>query len=401
MADIFCPKLKLPIYLDYNSTTPLDPEALEKMLPLLGEKFGNYSSRSHLFGWEASEIVEKARHQVSNLIGADPSEIVWTSGATEANNLAIRGIARAKGTGGRHIITVETEHKAVLDVCEALESEGFAVSYLEVRTDGTLDPRALEAAFQPNTVLVSVMIVNHELGVVQNVGDLSKLCQSRKVPLHVDASQAAGKVAINVTEVSVSALSLSSHKSYGPKGVGALYLNRQNDFQIEPLIRGGGQEKNIRSGTLPSHQIVGMGTAFLLISRTSTEEVRRIKKLGAVLVGKLSFIRHVRINGHLRFRIPHSINLSFSCVEGESLILSLKNVAISSGSACTSASLEPSYVLLAIGCGSEAHNSVRISVGRFTSVSDVSYTTRTVAATVRNLRHLSPVWEESRLDGIQ
>lgn len=393
-------QLKLPIYLDHSATTPVDPGILREMLPYLCERFGNSSSRSHIFGWEARTAIEEARRRVSVLIGSSPSEIIWTSGATESNNLAIKSIARARATEGKHIVTVETEHKSVLGVCKSLENEGFSVSYLKVRPDGILNLTLLEETLRRNATLVSVMLVNHEIGVVHNIICISKLCQKYKVPFHVDASQAVGKVAINVTEVTMSALSLSSHKNYGPKGIGALYLNNQNDFLIEPLVHGGGQELNIRSGTLPTHQIVGMGLAYDLIRRSDNAENRRIKRLSTILVSGLSLNEMTKLNGSLKRRIPHSINLNFGCVEGESLILSIKNIGISSGSACTSVSLEPSYVLQALGCGNEAHNSLRFSLGRYTTELEVNYITTTVSKKVHDLRQLSSLWESIKFNDL-
>jgi cysteine desulfurase len=396
------PKPNFPIYFDYNSTSPIDSEVLVQMLPALKEKFGNSSSRSHLFGWEAHQIVEKARHQVSSLINAHPSEIVWTSGTTESNNLAIKGIAQSKASEGRHIITAETEHRAVHNVLKALEDAGFIVTYLPVKSDGILDLKKLAGAIKQDTVLVSLMPVNHELGVLQDIKSISRLCQERSIPLHLDASQATGKLLIDVGQTPVSALSFSSHKIFGPKGIGALYLGRHNAFKIKPQLHGGEQEQDIRSGTIPSHQVVGMGAASRLAALKHSVEVRRIKRLGSDLISGLSLLEGARINGHLRMRIPHTHNLSFNWVGGESLVMALKSISISSGSACASASSEPSNVLRSlVGYNEKAPDSIRFSIGRYTKDEDVSNAVTAVTNRTRELRSLSPLWNEARLDALK
>ena len=383
-----------PIYLDYAATTPVDPRVVQQMVPYLYEQFGNPASRSHAYGWAAEEAVEIARERVAQLIGADPREIVWTSGATESNNLAIKGAAKFHQGKGRHLITVKTEHKAVLDTMRELEREGFEVSVLDVQADGLLDLDALEAALRPDTVLVSVMAVNNEIGVIQDLAAIGALCRARGVLFHVDAAQAAGKMAIDLSTLPVDLMSLSAHKIYGPKGIGALYVRRKPRVRIEAQIHGGGHERGMRSGTLPTHQIVGMGAAFQLARDTMGAENERIRTLRDRLLAGVQGIPEVRINGDLERRVPHNLNVSFQFVEGESLLMGMKGIAVSSGSACTSASLEPSYVLRALGLSDEiAHSSIRFSIGRFTTAEDIDRAIAQVSTTVERLRSLSPLWD--------
>ncbi|NDY91408.1 IscS subfamily cysteine desulfurase [Ideonella livida] len=390
-----------PIYMDYGATTPVDPRVVDAMVPWLREHFGNPASRSHAWGWEAEEAVEKARVQVAELIGADPREIVWTSGATESNNLAIKGAAHFyAGTKGKHIITVKTEHKAVLDTVRELERQGFEATYLDVQADGLLDLEAFKAAIRPDTVLASVMMVNNEIGVIQDVTALGTICRQHGVIFHVDAAQATGKVDIDLKSLPVDLMSLASHKTYGPKGIGALYVRRKPRIRIEPQMHGGGHERGMRSGTLPTHQIVGMGEAFRIAREEMAEEGARIRALHDRLVRGLSDIEQTFINGDLSRRVPHNLNISFNFVEGESLIMGVKGLAVSSGSACTSASLEPSYVLRALGRSDElAHSSLRITIGRFTTEEDVDYAVSTLKDRVAKLRELSPLWDMFK-DGI-
>ncbi len=390
-----------PIYMDYGATTPVDPRVVDAMVPWLREHFGNPASRSHAWGWEAEEAVEKARVQVAELIGADPREIVWTSGATESNNLAIKGAAHFyAGTKGKHIITVKTEHKAVLDTVRELERQGFEATYLDVQPDGLLDLDAFEAAIRPDTVLASVMMVNNEIGVIQDVVALGKLCREKGVIFHVDAAQATGKVDIDLKKLPIDLMSLASHKTYGPKGIGALYVRRKPRIRIEPQMHGGGHERGMRSGTLPTHQIVGMGEAFRIAKEEMAAEHGRIQALHDRLVKGLSEIEQTFINGDLTRRVPHNLNISFNFVEGESLIMGVKGLAVSSGSACTSASLEPSYVLRALGRSDElAHSSLRITIGRFTTEDDIDYAVTTLKERVAKLRELSPLWDMYK-DGI-
>ncbi|KAH0998365.1 aminotransferase class V-fold PLP-dependent enzyme [Candidatus Tremblaya phenacola] len=385
-------KLRLPVYLDYNSTTPADSRVVDKMLPFLRHKFGNPASRSHILGWEAEAAVEKAREFVASLIKASSKEIVWTSGATESNNLAIKTIALSNLNKGRHVITLKTEHKAVLDTCRYLESKGFIVSYLAVNNNGLLDLNLLNKCIQPDTILVVIMYVNHEIGVIQNIESISSLCSSYGIPLHVDAAQAVGKVSINTSKTQINTMSLTSHKAYGPKGVGALYVNKANVFKIEPQMHGGGQEKGVRSGTLPTHQIVGMGEAYRLIYNEGLSEFKTTKQLNVHLVKELVSIVQVNVNGSLTSRIPHNININIKYVEGEALMMSMKNVCVSSGSACTSSALQPSYILQAIGCIQNVHNSIRFSLGRFTLASEVEYVSQAVIEKIKRLRQLSPLW---------
>jgi len=383
-----------PIYLDYAATTPVDPRVVHAMVPYLYEQFGNPASRSHAYGWAAEEAVEIAREHVAALIGADPREIVWTSGATESNNLAIKGAAQFHAARGKHLITVRTEHKAVLDTMRELERQGFEVSYLDVKPDGLLDIDVLAAAIRPDTLLVSVMFVNNEIGVIQDIAAIGRLCRSRGVMLHVDAAQATGKVAIDLHELPVDLMSLSAHKTYGPKGIGALYVRRKPRIRIEAQMHGGGHERGMRSGTLATHQIVGMGEAYRIAREFMATENVRIAALRDRLLAGAMAIPEVIVNGSLAQRIAHNLNLSFTFVEGESLLMGMKGIAVSSGSACTSASLEPSYVLRALGLSDEvAHSSIRFSFGRFTTEADIDTALERVRATVDRLRALSPLWD--------
>jgi len=383
-----------PIYLDYAATTPVDPRVVQRMVPYLYEQFGNPASRSHAFGWAAEEAVEIAREHVAALIGADPREIAWTSGATESNNLAIKGAAQFHQAKGKHLITLKTEHKAVLDTMRELERAGFEVSYLDVMENGLLDLAVLKAALRPDTILVSVMFVNNEIGVVQDIPAIGALCRSKGILFHVDAAQASGKIEINLAELPVDLLSLSAHKTYGPKGIGALYVRRKPRVRIEAQIHGGGHERGMRSGTLPVHQIVGMGAAYKLAREVMGSENERIRSLRDRLLAGLNGIPEIRVNGDLERRVPHNLNISFQFVEGESLLMGVKGLAVSSGSACTSASLEPSYVLRALGLSDEiAHSSIRFSVGRYTTADEIDQAVVQVKATVERLRALSPLWD--------
>jgi len=389
-----------PIYMDYGATTPADPRVVDAMIPWLREHYGNPASRSHAWGWEAEEAVEKARAQVAELIGADPREIVWTSGATESDNLAIKGAANFYQSRGKHLITVKTEHKAVLDTMRELERQGFEVTYLDVQENGLLDLGRFKDALRADTILVSVMLVNNEIGVIQDIAAIGKMCRERGIIFHVDAAQATGKVAIDLTALPVDLMSLASHKTYGPKGIGALYVRRKPRVRIEAQMHGGGHERGLRSGTLPTHQIVGMGTAFAIARAEMGTEIERIRMLQRRLLDGLSDIEQVFINGDLERRVPHNVNASFNFVEGESLIMGIKGLAVSSGSACTSASLEPSYVLRALGRSDElAHSSLRITIGRFTTEHDIDYAATTLKDRVAKLRELSPLWEMYR-DGV-
>ncbi|MCF8205027.1 MAG: IscS subfamily cysteine desulfurase [Methylotenera sp.] len=389
-----------PIYLDYGATTPCDPRVVDAMIPWLREHFGNPASRSHAWGWEAEEAVEKARTQVAELIGADPREIVWTSGATEAINLALKGAAQFYRTRGKHLITVKTEHKATLDTMRELERQGFEVTYLDVLPNGLLDLDAFQAALRPDTILVSVMFVNNEIGVIQDVVTIGKLCRERGIIFHVDAAQATGKVAINLAELPIDLMSMSAHKTYGPKGMGALYVRRKPRVRLEAQMHGGGHERGMRSGTLPTHQIVGMGEAFRIAREEMGVEQERIRALQQRLIQGLSGIEQTFINGDLEHRVPHNLNISFNYVEGESLIMGVKGIAVSSGSACTSASLEPSYVLRALGRSDElAHSSLRMTIGRFTTEEEIDYAVSVLTDRVAKLRELSPLWDMYK-DGI-
>jgi cysteine desulfurase len=389
-----------PIYLDYGATTPVDPRVVDAMIPWLREHFGNPASRSHAWGWEAEEIVEKSRAQVAELINADPREIVWTSGATESNNLAIKGAAQFYKTRGKHLITVKTEHKAVLDTMRELERQGFEVTYLPVQENGLIDLDRFKDALRPDTILASVMFVNNEIGVIQDITAIGNLCRERGIVFHVDAAQATGKVAIDMAKLPVDLLSLASHKTYGPKGIGALYVRRKPRVRIEAQMHGGGHERGMRSGTLPTHQIVGMGEAFRIAREEMGTESERIRMLHHKLLTGLTDIEQVFVNGDLERRVPHNLNISFNFVEGESLIMGVKGLAVSSGSACTSASLEPSYVLRALGRSDElAHSSLRMTIGRFTTEEEIDYAVSTLKDRVAKLRELSPLWEMYR-DGV-
>ncbi|BFG77366.1 IscS subfamily cysteine desulfurase [Paraburkholderia terrae] len=389
-----------PIYMDYSATTPVDPRVVEKMVPYLYERFGNPASRSHSYGWDAEEAVETARRHVAALLHADPREIIWTSGATEGNNLAIKGAANFYKGRGRHIVTVKTEHKAVLDTCRELERQGFAVTYLDVGQDGLLDVAMVRTALRADTVLVSVMMVNNETGVVQPIAEIGAMCREKGIVFHCDAVQAAGKVAIDVAALNVDLLTVTAHKVYGPKGIGALYVRRKPRIRIEAQMHGGGHERGMRSGTLPTHQVVGMGEAFRLAKEEMEVESRRVGALRDRLLAGLLELDEVYVNGDLTQRIAHNLNVSFNYVEGESLIMGIKGVAVSSGSACTSASLEPSYVLRALGRSDElAHSSIRFTLGRFTTATEVDEVIRQVQETVIRLRALSPLWD-MHLEGI-
>jgi cysteine desulfurase len=383
-----------PIYLDYAATTPVDERVVEAMIPWLREHFGNPASRSHAWGWEAEAAVEKAREQVAALINADPREIIWTSGATESDNLALKGAAQFYKTRGKHLVTVKTEHKAVLDTMRELERQGFDVTYLDVREDGLLDLDAFKAALRPDTILASVMLVNNEIGVVQDVAAIGAICRERGIVFHVDAAQATGKVTIDLARLPVDLMSLASHKTYGPKGIGALYVRRKPRIRIEAQMHGGGHERGMRSGTLPTHQIVGMGEAFRIAREEMGTEIERIRMLHKRLLDGLSAIEQTFLNGHPTERVPHNVNMSFNYVEGESLIMGVKGIAVSSGSACTSASLEPSYVLRALGRSDElAHSSLRMTIGRFTTEEEMDFVVATLKDRVGKLRDLSPLWD--------
>ena len=383
-----------PIYMDYSATNPCDERVVDAMIPWLREHFGNPASRSHAWGWEAEAAVEKAREHVAALIGADPREIVWTSGATESNNLALKGAANFYKGKGRHIITAKTEHKAVLDTCRELERQGFEVTYLDVQEDGLLDLAVFEQAIRPDTILASVMFVNNEIGVVQDIAAIGEICRAKGVVFHVDAAQATGRVDIDLGALKVDLMSLTSHKTYGPKGIGALYVRRKPRIRIEAQMHGGGHERGMRSGTLPTHQIVGMGEAYRIAKAEMADENKRIKALHDRMLAGLQGIEQVFINGHADKRVPHNLNMSFNFVEGESLIMGIKGLAVSSGSACTSASLEPSYVLRALGRSDElAHSSLRMTIGRWTTEADIDYAVQTIRQNVDKLRELSPLWE--------
>ncbi len=389
-----------PVYMDYSATNPCDPRVVDAMVPWLYEHFGNPASRSHAWGWEAEAAVENARGQIAALINADPREIVWTSGATESNNLAIKGAAQFYKGKGKHLITVKTEHKAVLDTCRELERQGFEVTYMDVQEDGLLNLDAFRAAIRPDTILASVMFVNNEIGVVQDIASIGAICREKGVFFHVDAAQATGRVDIDLSTLPVDLMSLTSHKTYGPKGIGALYVRRKPRIRIEAQMHGGGHERGMRSGTLPTHQCVGMGEVYRIAKEEMAEENLRIKALQDRLLAGLSQIEEVFINGHKDQRVPHNLNMSFNYVEGESLIMGIKGMAVSSGSACTSASLEPSYVLRALGRSDElAHSSLRMTIGRWTTEAEIDYAIETIKANVEKLRELSPLWEMFK-DGV-
>ncbi|MDD5057420.1 MAG: IscS subfamily cysteine desulfurase [Sideroxydans sp.] len=386
--------LQLPIYLDYSATTPVDPRVAAEMIPYLTEKFGNPASRSHSFGWVADEAVERAREQVAALVNADPKEIVWTSGATESNNLALKGAAHFYADKGKHIITVQTEHKAILDTVRELERQGFAATYLDPEPNGLIDLEKLKAALRPDTTLVSVMLVNNEIGVIQDIATIGEICRAKGILFHVDAAQATGKVDIDLQKLKVDLMSFSAHKTYGPKGIGALYVRRKPRVRLEAQMHGGGHERGFRSGTLATHQIVGMGEAFRIAKEEMAVENERIRALRDRLWAGLSSMEEVYLNGDMEHRVPHNLNVSFNFVEGESLIMAVKDIAVSSGSACTSASLEPSYVLRALGRNDElAHSSIRFTIGRFTTVEEIDYAVQLLHEKIAKLRELSPLWD--------
>ena len=386
--------LKFPIYLDYSATTPVDPRVAEKMIPYLTELFGNPASRSHSYGWTAEKAVEEAREEVAKLVNADSKEIIWTSGATESNNLAIKGAAHFYSGKGKHIITLKTEHKAVLDTVRELERQGFEASYLDVKEDGLVDLDVLKAAIRPDTVVISVLFVNNEIGVIQPIAEIGEICREKGIIFHVDAAQATGKVDIDLSKLKVDLMSFCAHKTYGPKGIGALYVRRKPRVRLEAQMHGGGHERGMRSGTLATHQIVGMGEAFRLARLEMAEENARIGALRDRLLTGLTAIEESFVNGDMAHRVPHNLNISFAYVEGESLIMAVKDIAVSSGSACTSASLEPSYVLRALGRDDElAHSSIRFTIGRFTTAEEIDYTIDLLQRKVGKLRELSPLWD--------
>ena len=386
--------MKFPIYLDYSATTPVDPRVAQKMIPYLTEHFGNPASRSHAFGWEAEEAVEEARGHVAALLNADPKEIIWTSGATEGNNLAIKGAANFYKTKGKHIITQKTEHKATLDTVRELERQGFEATYLDPEPNGIVDVEKFKAAIRPDTILVSIMMVNNEIGVIQPVAEIGEICRAKGIVFHCDAVQAAGKIEIDLAKLKVDLLTVTAHKVYGPKGIGALYVRRKPRVRLEAQIHGGGHERGFRSGTLATHQIVAMGEAFRLAKLEMAAENERIRRLRDKLWNGIKDMEEVYVNGDMERRTPHNLNVSFNFVEGESLIMAIKDVAVSSGSACTSASLEPSYVLRALGRSDElAHSSIRFTIGRFTTEEEIDYAVKLLRAKIGKLRELSPLWE--------
>ena len=389
-----------PIYLDYGATTPMDPRVVDAMIPWLREHFGNAASRSHAWGWEAEEAIENARKQVAELINADPREIVWTSGATESDNLAVKGAAHFYQGKGKHLITVKTEHKAVLDTMRELERQGFEVSYLDVNENGLLDLEVFKAAIRPDTILASVMAVNNEIGVVQDLNAIGALCREKGIIFHVDAAQASGKMVLDMQSMPIDLMSLASHKTYGPKGIGALYVRRKPRVRLEAQMHGGGHERGMRSGTLATHQIVGMGEAFRIAKEEMVKDMDHARGLRQRLLDGLKDLEQVFVNGDMENGVPHYLNMSFNYVEGESLIMGIKGLAVSSGSACTSASLEPSYVLRALGRSDElAHSSLRMTFGRFTTEEEIDYAIKTIRENVLKLRELSPLWEMYK-DGI-
>ncbi len=386
--------MKFPIYLDYSATTPVDPRVARKMIPYLTEQFGNAASRSHAYGWDAEKAVEEARGHVAALLNADPKEIIWTSGATEGNNLAIKGAANFYKGKGKHIITVKTEHKAVLDTVRELERQGFEATYLDPEPDGLLDLGKLKAAIRPDTILVSVMMVNNEIGVIQPIAEIGEICRAKGIIFHCDAVQAAGKIEIDLQKLKVDLMTVTAHKVYGPKGIGALYVRRKPRVRIEAQIHGGGHERGLRSGTLATHQIVGIGEAFRLAKLEMATENERIRSLRDKLWRGFKDLEEVYVNGDMEHRTAHNLNVSFNFVEGESLVMAIKEVAVSSGSACTSASLEPSYVLRALGRSDElAHSSIRFTLGRFTTEEEIDYTVDLIRRKIAKLRELSPLWE--------
>jgi cysteine desulfurase len=398
--------MKKPIYLDYSATTPVDPRVAAKMIPYLTEQFGNPASRSHAFGWESEKAVEEAREEVARLVNCDPKEIVWTSGATESINLALKGAANFYKDKGKHLVTLRTEHKATLDTMRELERAGFEVTYLDVGSDGLVDLERFKAALRPDTIVASVVYVNNEIGVIQDVPAMGEICRARGIIFHVDSAQATGKIAIDLSALKVDLMSFSAHKTYGPKGVGALFVRRKPRVRIEAQMHGGGHERGMRSGTLPTHQIVGMGEAFRLARLEMAADNERIRMLRDRLWKGLSEIEEVYLNGNSERRVAHNLNVSFNFVEGESLIMAIKDVAVSSGSACTSASLEPSYVLRALGRSDElAHSSIRFTVGRFTTTEEIDYAVELVKRKIAKLRELSPLWEMHQegidLDSVQ
>ncbi len=392
--------MKRPIYLDYSATTPVDPRVAQKMIPWLTEQFGNPASRSHAFGWEAEQAVENARAEVAKLVNADSKEIVWTSGATESDNLAIKGAANFYKGKGRHLVTMKTEHKAVLDTMRELERQGFEVTYLDPQPDGLLDLEKFKAALRSDTIVVSIMHVNNEIGVIQPIEAIGEICRAKGIIFHVDAAQSTGKAPIDLEKLKVDLMSFSAHKTYGPKGIGALYIRRKPRVRLEAQMHGGGHEKGFRSGTLPTHQIVGMGEAFRIAREEMATESERIRMLRDRLLAGLQDMEEVYVNGDLDRRVPHNLNVSFNYVEGESLIMGIKELAVSSGSACTSASLEPSYVLRALGRNDElAHSSIRFTLGRFTTTEDIDYAVKVLRERIGKLREMSPLWEMYK-DGI-
>ena len=384
----------MPIYMDYSATTPVDPRVAEKMIPFITESYGNPASRSHPYGWTAEKAVENARNEVAKLVNADPREIIWTSGATESNNLAIKGASNFYSSKGKHIISIATEHKAVIDAVREMERLGYETTFLQPEPDGLIDIKKFKDAIRPDTVLASVMMVNNEIGVIQDIDALGKACRAEKIIFHVDAAQATGKVEIDLEKLPVDLMSFSAHKTYGPKGVGALYVRRKPRIRIEAQMHGCGHERGMRSGTLATHQIVGMGEAFKIAREEMETENAHIKKLQLRLLSGLTEIDETYVNGDIEKRVPHNLNISFNYVEGESLIMAIKGIAVSSGSACTSASLEPSYVLRALGRSDElAHSSIRFSIGRFTKESDIDYAIELLKEKIGRLRELSPLWE--------
>jgi cysteine desulfurase len=392
--------MKFPIYLDYSATTPVDPRVAQKMIPYLTEHFGNPASRSHAFGWDAEGAVEEARGHVAALLNCDPKEIIWTSGATEGDNLAIKGAANFYKSKGKHIITVKTEHKAVLDTVRELERQGFEATYLDPEQNGIIDLEKFKAAIRPDTILASVMMVNNEIGVIQPIAEIGEICRAKGIIFHCDAVQAAGKIDIDLAKLKVDLMTVTAHKVYGPKGIGAQYVRRKPRVRIEPQIHGGGHERGFRSGTLATHQIVGMGEAFRLAKLEMASENERIRRLRDRLWNGIKDLEEVYVNGDMERRTPHNLNVSFNFVEGESLIMAIKDVAVSSGSACTSASLEPSYVLRALGRSDElAHSSIRFTLGRFTTEEEIDYTVQLIRGKIAKLRELSPLWEMYK-DGV-
>ncbi|MDY7549086.1 IscS subfamily cysteine desulfurase [Glaciimonas sp. CA11.2] len=389
-----------PIYMDYSATTPIDPRVADKMIPYLREQFGNPASRSHMYGWTAEKAVEDARAQVAALVKADPREIIWTSGATEGNNLALKGAANFYKTKGKHIITVKTEHKAVLDTVRELERQGFEATYLQPQDNGLITIEQLEAAIRPDTILISVMLVNNEIGVIQPIQEIGELCRKKGIIFHCDAAQATGKLEIDLENWKVDLMTFTAHKTYGPKGIGALYVRRKPRVRLEAQMHGGGHERGLRSGTLPTHQIVGMGEAFQIAQEEMATELVRIRALRDRLATGLQTMEEVYVNGDMDHRVPHNLNISFNYVEGESLVMAIKDIAVSSGSACTSASLEPSYVLRALGRNDElAHSSIRFTIGRFTTEEEIDFTIDLIKGKVAKLRDLSPLWDMYK-DGI-